>query len=312
MHGAGIIHRDIKPANVLIPSGDEGLRHPKLTDFGIALMTDSTRMTATGFMAGTANYLSPEQVLGEPVTPASDIYSLGLVLLEALSGEPVFPGHGVEAALARLNTQPLPPPGLTPGLTALLGQMTARDPGQRPSADDARRGFRRLLGDGLTSDVFALDSTSADTTRRTAWRPGAAGRRHRGAVAASLVGVGGALTAGLLFALAGHSSAGGVATPDQSVSSTTSPSTASNSRPGSASAANTSPAAELVTQPVARNVIAPPASAIAPTPALLAPPTSASIVVAQAGPPPTVAHPAQAKAPKEKDSGPGKGKHGGD
>ena len=83
VHSLGIIHRDIKPANILLAQTRPGepLR-AKLTDFGIARITDATRLTETGAMVGTAAYLSPEQAMGSPLTPATDVYSLGLVLLE--------------------------------------------------------------------------------------------------------------------------------------------------------------------------------------------------------------------------------------
>src|SRR5581483_9511853 len=98
------IHRDLKPANVLLPGGDDVAA--KLGDFGVARILDGTSVTAPGTTVGTANYLSPEQVRGEPVGPASDVYSLGLVLLEALTGRIAYGGLGVEAAIARLNQPP--------------------------------------------------------------------------------------------------------------------------------------------------------------------------------------------------------------
>lgn len=93
VHSRGIIHRDIKPANVLLaPSGFPGrTSHAKLADFGIARLLDGTRLTATGALLGTASFLSPEQALGTTLGPPSDIYSLGLVLLECLTGERAYP-----------------------------------------------------------------------------------------------------------------------------------------------------------------------------------------------------------------------------
>ena len=145
VHARGIVHRDVKPANVLMAAdpGRPGGWSPKLTDFGIARLVDSTRMTVEGFTVGTANYLSPEQVTGDRVGVASDVYSLGLVLIEALTGELAFPGHGVEAAIARLHRDPEIP--ASPRLADLLAAMTARDPGRRPSAAAAQRAFERIL-----------------------------------------------------------------------------------------------------------------------------------------------------------------------
>jgi serine/threonine protein kinase len=136
IHRRGIVHRDIKPANILLAGDDEtGTGEcAKLTDFGIARLVDGTRMTMTGHTLGTANYLSPEQISGGEVTPASDIYSLGLVLLECLTGTVGYPGRGVEAALARLHRQPSIPESLPDGWIRLLGAMTDRDPLGRPGA----------------------------------------------------------------------------------------------------------------------------------------------------------------------------------
>ncbi|MET0955614.1 MAG: serine/threonine-protein kinase, partial [Cryobacterium sp.] len=108
VHARGIIHRDIKPANVLLaPSDFPGrVAHAKLADFGIARLFDATHLTSTGAVLGTAGYLSPEQALGEPIGPPSDVYSLGLVLLESLTATRSYPGTAIESAMARLQRQP--------------------------------------------------------------------------------------------------------------------------------------------------------------------------------------------------------------
>nr|WP_219818214.1 serine/threonine-protein kinase [Clavibacter michiganensis] len=137
VHQAGIVHRDIKPANVLLRRspvvGEEFTA--TLADFGIAHLVGSSRLTTPGTLLGTAAYLSPEQVRGSEPAPSSDIYALGLVLLESLTGERVF-GQPVvhEAALARLTNDPEVPGELGYGWKSLLTAMTARDPGQRPTA----------------------------------------------------------------------------------------------------------------------------------------------------------------------------------
>ncbi len=98
-----MVHRDLKPANVLL--GDD--RRVKLADFGIArLIGDTVRHTRTGTAVGTAAYLSPEQVRGEDVSTAVDVYSLGLVLLESLTGERAFPGSPTESAMAPAAPDP--------------------------------------------------------------------------------------------------------------------------------------------------------------------------------------------------------------
>jgi len=133
MGSLGITHRDIKPANVLLaPSDFPGrVTRAKLADFGIARLFNAAHRTETGAVVGTAGYLSPEQASGLPVGPATDVYSLGLVLLESLTGEHSYPGTAVESALARLHRQPDIPDWLGPDWRRLLTGMTAREPEDR-------------------------------------------------------------------------------------------------------------------------------------------------------------------------------------
>jgi len=135
VHSKNVVHRDVKPANILLGSalaGDAPFT-AKLTDFGIARMVDSTHYTEAGYTIGTANYLSPEQALSTEVGTATDVYSLGLVLLECLTGELAFPGTGVEAALARLNRRPAVTGRFGPRWQRLLSAATESDPGDRPT-----------------------------------------------------------------------------------------------------------------------------------------------------------------------------------
>ncbi|WP_247828525.1 serine/threonine-protein kinase [Arthrobacter antioxidans] len=151
IHGRGIVHRDLKPSNVLTrqADADSGVFRFLLTDFGIARFFDGSRMTATGQVIGSAAYFSPEQTRGDGVGQPSDMYSLGLVLIEALAGERAFPGTGVESALARLHRSPSIPHAAGPALSALLVSMTLDDPADRP---DAARVVRALTAMGPQHD----------------------------------------------------------------------------------------------------------------------------------------------------------------
>jgi eukaryotic-like serine/threonine-protein kinase len=170
-HAAGVIHRDVKPGNVLL--GNDG--RIKLADFGIArLIGETVRHTRTGQAIGTAAYLSPEQVRGEDVTEATDVYSLGLLLLEALTGERAYPGTPTEAALARLSRQPEVPDSLPAEWAHLVEGMTALDPGARPSADTVA-GRLRSFGTA-DSDTAPEDATRVMTAPVATSSPGSTPR----------------------------------------------------------------------------------------------------------------------------------------
>lgn len=135
VHVQGVIHRDLKPANIMLAfDEDTGEARAKLMDFGIARVIEGTRLTATGQTVGTATYLSPEQAQGGALGTSSDIYSLGLVLLECLTGHVEFPGSPVESAVARLQRGPVIPAEIGPGWVRLLSRMTAMNPAARPDA----------------------------------------------------------------------------------------------------------------------------------------------------------------------------------
>ncbi|MET0956328.1 MAG: serine/threonine-protein kinase [Cryobacterium sp.] len=169
VHARGIIHRDIKPANVLLaPSDFPGrVSHAKLADFGIARLFDATHLTRTGAVLGTAGYLSPEQALGQAIGPPSDVYSLGLVLLESLTGTREYTGTAIEAALARLQRQPEIPGWLGADWTGVLSGMTARDPAHRLQAADAADRLRGLV-----------PATAVDSLAATALMPGPDAPQH--------------------------------------------------------------------------------------------------------------------------------------
>lgn len=139
VHAAGIVHRDIKPANVLLrPTGDAGAPFEAvLADFGIAHLVDAARLTAPGAIMGTAAYLAPEQVRGETTGPASDVYSLGLVVLEALTQRHPFDTDSLQNTIVgRLSSPPAIPGALGYGWKSLISAMTTIDPSARLSASE--------------------------------------------------------------------------------------------------------------------------------------------------------------------------------
>ena len=130
VHSYGLVHRDIKPANILISTtGDV-----KLSDFGIARELEAERLTSAADVIGTAAYLSPEQARGGDVGPPTDVYALGLVLLESLTGRREYPGRAVESAVARLLRDPVVPDNLPGSWPPLLRAMTQAEPARRPTA----------------------------------------------------------------------------------------------------------------------------------------------------------------------------------
>ncbi|MFE0872641.1 serine/threonine-protein kinase [Streptomyces rochei] len=190
-HAAGIVHRDVKPSNILLDAS----HNTYLTDFGISRRLDATTRTATGTLVGTAAYLSPEQVLGHPVGRSADVYALGLVLLECLTGRVEYDGGPLEAAIARLHRPPVLPDHLPEQWADLLRHMTApvarglapsapavslvpRDvasrPGDRtrpkppavglPNASRAARPRRRALLAGATVTLTAVMATALSVT----------------------------------------------------------------------------------------------------------------------------------------------------
>jgi len=131
-HAAGLVHRDIKPGNLLItPDG-----RVKITDFGIARIADQVPLTATGQVMGTVQYLSPEQASGHPASPATDIYSLGIVAYESIAGKRPFTGESqVAIAMAQINDTPPPLPAtVAEPVQNLVMSMIAKKPDDRPAS----------------------------------------------------------------------------------------------------------------------------------------------------------------------------------
>ncbi|MCX4826250.1 protein kinase [Streptomyces sp. NBC_01142] len=139
-HVQGVIHRDIKPGNIMLTTD----RIVKITDFGIACFADdaSHTLTATGKILGTSSYLAPERAVGRPAVPASDVYALGCVLYELLTGRPPFLGENTPAVVQQhASAAPVPPDHLRPEIPRSLADhlllLLAKDPAQRPTAEQA-------------------------------------------------------------------------------------------------------------------------------------------------------------------------------
>ena len=168
-HRHGIVHRDIKPHNALV----DGDGRVKVTDFGIA-RAGTSQMTETGSIVGTAQYLSPEQARGGEVDPRSDLYSLGVVLYELLTGKTPFDGETpVEIAMKHLSTTPKPPSKLRPDVPRELDMVVmralAKNPDERyQSADEMEADLERVARGARVS------ATTSDTATQVLRRPAAA------------------------------------------------------------------------------------------------------------------------------------------
>jgi serine/threonine-protein kinase len=167
-HRRGIVHRDVKPGNILITDAAD----VKVTDFGIARAVSETSMTVTGTTLGSVHYFSPEQARGDEVTGASDVYSLGIVLYEMLTGRRPFEGDSAAGvALKRLNEDAPPPtryrPDLPAGLVAVVMRALERDPARRfPDAGsfaEALRAWQKQPDEVPAAAVAALPPSGEPT-----------------------------------------------------------------------------------------------------------------------------------------------------
>jgi hypothetical protein len=167
VHAEGIVHRDVKPSNILI--GPDG--QARLADFGIARMVDTSTLTVTGTTLGTVAYMAPEQLEDNQVGPPADIWALGMVLLECLTGERVYHGPAAEVVARRL-AGPVPVPDSLPARwRTLLARLLDPQPGLRPDGNEVAAtlaGFALRGGwDDVTRPIAtaALDDTMVEPVR---------------------------------------------------------------------------------------------------------------------------------------------------
>ncbi len=169
-HEAGVVHRDVKPGNILLEHPNRGAGSQpvvKITDFGVSLAANQAPMTATGMVMGTAQYLSPEQAVGQPATPLSDVYALGVVAYEATAGKRPFTGNTpVDIAIAHVNS-PVPPLPTTvhPELASLVYRLLEKDAARRPVSAGALADELDALALEIAADPLGARSRSARRLR---------------------------------------------------------------------------------------------------------------------------------------------------
>jgi serine/threonine-protein kinase len=234
-HQGGIVHCDVKPANLLLAPGGS----VTLVDFGVARHAVVNAATVGDVALGTALYMAPEQVTGQPVTPATDVYALGAVAYHCLAGRPPYTGNTpLQIALQHLSDQPFPlPPDVPPALRRLITRAMNKDPTRRyPTAADFAAAVRRaLVGHSTTSSTTVNLPVQLDLPGHTR-RP-----RRRAAPVASAVTmlVLGAAALAVLLSLAQRADTTPAARPSAST-----PSAGAAAAPGQTTAAPNQPAAQ--------------------------------------------------------------------
>ena len=179
-HRSGVVHRDVKPGNILVTPDFR----VKLTDFGIARVADQAPLTKTGQVMGTAQYLAPEQATGKGSTPKSDLYSLGIIMYEALAGRRPFTGDSqVAIAIAQVNTTaPELPDTVSEPIRRLVASLLSKKQDQRPESGEALAKAARALRSGDTAGAeaavpqmlagAAAGAAAADAVTRAFHQPG--------------------------------------------------------------------------------------------------------------------------------------------
>ncbi|KAF4409704.1 serine/threonine-protein kinase, partial [Streptomyces lycii] len=152
-HGAGVLHRDVKPGNILLDRSGRVV----LTDFGIAAMEDpageATKLTRTGDIVGSLDYLAPERAQGRAPGPASDVWALGATLYAAVEGGSPFRRTSTWSTLSAIVTEPLPEPRRAGPLTPVLRVLMDKDPQARPDARRARELLEEVASGGAAPDA---------------------------------------------------------------------------------------------------------------------------------------------------------------
>jgi eukaryotic-like serine/threonine-protein kinase len=288
VHRTGILHRDLKPDNLMLTEAGA----IKVMDFGIARAIGGDRLTRTGLMVGTLRYMSPEQLRGQEIDQRTDLYSLGIVLYEMLTGRVPFPGGSeYEAIRAQVEDPPIPASALVPGLPAWLDRAVlkalAKSPAERfQSAAEMSAGLAEGAGSAAAGASVPLPLPDLPTVRRETPAPAAVPALAPGAPASAIAGAAGS-AAGSYRAVGLGRSRGllaGIAAAVVVLALAVGITWTRRERP-----ADTSPAA--------------PATAPSPTPVNVAPPPPAATLVTQAAQPteaPAATPPPPEPAPRAK------------
>lgn len=169
VHAAGLVHRDLKPANILL--GTDG--RARVTDLGIAAsaVPGDAALTTTDGVAGTLRYLAPERLLGEPAIPATDVWGLGVVLVEMLTGVAAFPATSIQARVGAVGQGIVRPDGITDPVWAIIERATADDPDARHATADALAADLHVLAPASEMPAVAAATTDVDPWADTAVIP---------------------------------------------------------------------------------------------------------------------------------------------